>query len=127
MQRQSPLHAKMTEDLREVAIKKLEFSSTMDSQNTALKETTILARQRSNVSNLSLLSKKDNRRKGSIKKLFEEQQIRKYRKIHTRSFLRSYWKGWLEGRKEIWKKYKDELIELGQLYSRCKKKISKMH
>ena len=34
---------KMTEDLREVAIKKLEFSSTMDSQNTALKETTILA------------------------------------------------------------------------------------
>ena len=31
-------------------------------------------------------------------------------------FWRSYWKGWLEGRPEVWEKYKKSLNELVEQY-----------
>lgn len=109
----------MTEDLREVAIKKLEFFINNGlSKYSSQRNYDFGPDKRSNVSNLSpFIKKRIIHEREVLKNCLKNNRYENIEKFIQEVFWRSYWKGWLEGRKEIWKKYKDELIELGQLYS----------
>ena len=74
--------------------------------------------KRSNVSNLSPYIRK--RIIHEIEVLQECLKFNKYENIEKfvqEVFWRTYWKGWLEGRSEIWDQYQKSSLELKQLYS----------
>ena len=74
--------------------------------------------KRSNVSNLSPYIRK--RIIHEIEVLQECLKFNKYENIEKfvqEVFWRTYWKGWLEGRSEIWDQYQKSTLELKQLYS----------
>ena len=97
----------MTEDLRKLQSKNLVFHQQW-TKNTVQRNYDFGPDKRSNVSNLSPYIRK--RIIHEIEVLQECLKFNKYENIEKfvqEVFWRTYWKGWLEGRSEIWKKYKD--------------------
>ena len=79
----------------------------------------------SNVSNLSpYIKKRIIHEKEVLKECLKNNSYEKIEKFVQEIFWRSYWKGWLEGRNDVWTRYKKTLVELNESYSfGVKKKI----
>ena len=72
---------------------------------------------RTNVSNLSpFIRKRIIHEKEVLNECLKEKKYENIEKFVQEVFWRSYWKGWLEGRPEVWEKYKKSLNELVEQY-----------
>ena len=65
---------------------------------------------RTNVSSLSpFIRKRIIHEKEVLNECLKEKKYENIEKFVQEVFWRSYWKGWLEGRPEVWEKYKKSL------------------
>ena len=119
----------MTTDTRKAAIKKLDyFIKNGLNKYSSERNFDFGPDKRSNVSTLSpYLKRRIIHEKEVLRECLKFSKFEKIEKFIQEIFWRSYWKGWLEGRHELWRQYKHKLLELKQSHSfGIRKRITKM-
>ena len=109
----------MTTDTRKAAIKKLDyFIKNGLNKYSSERNFDFGPDKRSNVSTLSpYLKRRIIHEKEVLRECLKFSKFEKIEKFIQEIFWRSYWKGWLEGRHELWRQYKHKLLELKQSHS----------